>query len=84
MPSELGEDEVATAIQLKDRQSLPPLELIQFLETRLAHFAVPRYVRLMDAMPLTENGKIKKVVLREEGIVPDMWDLETTGYKIKR
>tara|TARA_R110000764_G_scaffold239989_1_gene341323 strand:+ start:26282 stop:27904 length:1623 start_codon:yes stop_codon:yes gene_type:complete len=84
VPSELGEDEVATAIQLKDRQSLPPLELIQFLETRLAHFAVPRYVRLMDAMPLTENGKIKKVVLREEGIVPDMWDLETTGYKIKR
>ncbi|MCZ4257054.1 ATP-dependent acyl-CoA ligase [Sulfitobacter sp. G21635-S1] len=84
VPSELGEDEVATAIQLKDGQTLPPLDLIQYLETRLAHFAVPRYVRQMQAMPLTENGKIKKVVLREEGIVPDMWDLETTGYKVKR
>lgn len=84
VPSELGEDEVATAIQLKDGQFLPPLALIQYLETRLAHFAVPRFVRLMEAMPLTENGKIKKVVLREEGIVAEMWDLETTGYKIKR
>lgn len=84
VPSELGEDEVAAAIQLKHGQSLPPLELIQYLETRLAHFAVPRFVRLIDAMPLTENGKIKKLVLREEGIVADMWDMETTGYKIKR
>lgn len=84
VPSELGEDEVAAAIQLKDGQTLPPLDLIQYLETRLAHFAVPRYVRLMDAMPLTENGKIKKVVLREDGIVEQMWDLETTGYKVKR
>lgn len=84
VPSELGEDEVAAAIQLKDGQALPPLDLIRYLETRLAHFAVPRYVRQMQAMPLTENGKIKKVVLREEGIVPDMWDLETTGYKVKR
>lgn len=84
VPSELGEDEVATAIQLRQGQTLPPLELIQYLETRLAHFAVPRYVRQMHAMPLTENGKIKKVVLREEGIVSEMWDLETTGYKVKR
>ena len=45
---------------MKHGQSLPLLELIQYLEGRLAHFVVPRFIRLMDAMPLTENGKIKR------------------------
>lgn len=84
LPSELGEDDVAVAIQLADDHGFEPLELIKFAETRLAYFAVPRYLRVVKEMPLTENGKVKKVTLREDGKTADTWDLETTGYKVKR
>lgn len=84
IPSEMGEDEVAAAIEAKPGMVLDPIELTQFCETRLAYFAVPRYLRFLDAMPLTENGKIKKVVLREQAITPNIWDREASGYQLKR
>lgn len=82
-PSELGEDEVAAAIQLKPGASLEPIGLIRFCEERLAYFAVPRFLPFLAEMPLTENGKIKKVVPRETGVTPDMWDREAAGYKLR-
>ena len=84
VPSELGEDEVAAAIQLKEGAGLDPVEVMRHCEARLAYFAVPRFLRFLPAMPLTENGKIRKVALREVGITPDMWDREAAGYKLKR
>lgn len=82
--SDLGEDEVAAAIELKPGARLEPLDLIRHVEPRLAYFAVPRFLRVVEAMPMTENGKVKKVTLREAGHVPEMWDLEQSGYKLKR
>ncbi len=84
VPSEFGEDEVAAAIQPKPAQYLDPVEVLRFCEARLAYFAVPRYLRFVSEMPLTENGKIKKIVLREAGITADMWDREAAGYKLRR
>jgi carnitine-CoA ligase len=84
LPSELGEDEVAAAIQLEPGQSFDALEVIRYCEGRLAYFAVPRFVRFLGEMPLTENGKIKKVALREAGKTPDTWDRDAAGYKLRR
>lgn len=84
VPSELGEDEVAVAVERKPGGDLPPLDLIKYCEGRMAYFAVPRFIRFVDAMPLTENGKIKKVSLREAGITVDMWDREKSGYQLRR
>ncbi|RDV03261.1 ATP-dependent acyl-CoA ligase [Undibacter mobilis] len=84
VPSELGEDEVAVAVQLKPDASLQALDVVKYCEGKMAYFAVPRYVRFISQMPLTENGKIKKVSLREAGITPDMWDREKSGYKLRR
>jgi crotonobetaine/carnitine-CoA ligase len=84
VPSELGEDEVAAAIQVKPGHSLNPVEVLNFCEGRLAHFAIPRYLRMISEMPLTENGKIKKTVLREAGITGDLWDRDAAGYKLQR
>jgi crotonobetaine/carnitine-CoA ligase len=50
----------------------------------MAYFAVPRYVRIVTEMPLTENGKIRKVALREAGRTPDVWDRDAAGYKLRR
>jgi len=76
VPSELGEDEVMAAVVLEPGPSLTAPELIAHCELRLAYFAVPRYVEFMDALPLTENGKVRKQVLRERGVTAATWDRE--------
>jgi fatty-acyl-CoA synthase len=35
---------------------------------RLAHFKVPRYLRLVDAFPMTVTGKVRKVQMRAESV----------------
>ena len=68
--SELAEDEVMVAIVPDAGARIDPVELVRFCETRLPHFAVPRYVDLLEDLPRTENGKVRKVVLRERGGIP--------------
>lgn len=84
LPSELGEDEVAAAILPEPGQSLAPVDIIRHCEGRIAYFAIPRYVRIVKEMPLTENGKIKKGVLRDAGVTADIWDREAAGVKVRR
>ncbi|MGC2780336.1 MAG: ATP-dependent acyl-CoA ligase [Bradyrhizobium sp.] len=84
LPSELGEDEVAAAILLEPGQSLQPVDILRHCEGQIAYFAIPRYVRILSQMPLTENGKIKKGVLREAGVTPDTWDRDAAGLKLRR
>jgi carnitine-CoA ligase len=84
LPSQLGEDEVAAAVLLEPGQSLQPLDVVSHCEGRLAYFAIPRYVRIVSQMPLTENGKIKKAVLRDAGVTPETWDREAAGIKLRR
>lgn len=82
--SELAEDEVMAAILLKQDARLDPLELIRYCEPRLPYYAVPRYLDFVSALPKTENGKIQKYKLRESGITATAWDLEGSGYRLKR
>ena len=84
LPSELGEDEVAAAIQLEPGHALDAVGVVGHCEGRMAHFAIPRFVRIVREMPLTENGKIRKVALRDAGKTPDTWDREAAGYKVRR
>lgn len=84
LPSELGEDEVAAAIQLEPGHTLDAIEVVKHCEGKMAYFAVPRFVRIVAEMPLTENGKIRKVVLREAGRTSDTWDRDAAGYKLRR
>jgi len=84
LPSELGEDEVAAAIQFEPGSALDPVEIVRHCEGKVAHFAIPRFVRIVTEMPLTENGKIRKVALREAGRIAGTWDRDAAGYKPRR
>jgi carnitine-CoA ligase len=84
LPSELGEDEVAAAVQLEGGHVLDAVDVVRHCEGQMAYFAVPRFVRIVAEMPLTENGKIRKVALREAGKTPDIWDRDAAGYKLRR
>ncbi len=84
VPSVHTEDEVMASIVLKDGQSIDPLELIRFLEPRMAYFMVPRFVDVVAALPKTPTGKIQKYELRDKGVTPSTWDREAAGVKLKR
>lgn len=77
VPSELGEDEVMAAVVPVAGGRLDPAELIRHLEPRLARFAIPRYVEIVDELPMTENGKIRKAELRDRGVTDETWDRES-------
>ncbi|MDW5596328.1 ATP-dependent acyl-CoA ligase [Conexibacter stalactiti] len=82
--SELAEDEVACAIVLEEGVVGDPVELIRHCEPRLAYFAIPRYLRFVAELPLTTNGKVRKAVLRESGVVEGDWDREAAGVRLRR
>jgi crotonobetaine/carnitine-CoA ligase len=76
VPAEVGEDEVLAFVVLREGAELRPEDLIQFCESRLAAFAIPRYVEFVEALPLTANGKVEKYRLRQRGISETTWDRE--------
>jgi len=65
-------------------RSLDPLELLHHCQGRIAYFAVPRFVRLHDQLPLTETGKIQKTLLRAEGVTGDTFDAVAAGFEPAR
>jgi crotonobetaine/carnitine-CoA ligase len=83
VPSEHGEDEVMVVLAAKPGETVDPAELIDFLIPRMAHFMVPRYIRILDALPKTPTTKIQKTGLREAGITEDTWDREAAGIRLR-
>ena len=84
VPSGYSEDEVMVVVQPRLGGSVDALALIEFLVPKLAHFMVPRYVRIMDELPKTPTNKVQKTALREQGITADTWDREQAGIILKR
>jgi crotonobetaine/carnitine-CoA ligase len=72
---EAGEDEVL-AVVVSDRE-LGPAELWDWCSGRLPAFAMPRFIRFVEEIPRTPSEKVRKSVLREEGITADTHDRST-------
>jgi fatty-acyl-CoA synthase len=58
-------EEVAAALRLHPGATIADVDVQGFCRDRLARFKVPRFVRIVDAFPLTASGKIQKFRLRE-------------------
>ena len=84
VPSDVGEDEVMVAVAPVEGQTIDPETLVRFLGEQMAHFMVPRYVRILDELPKTPSSKVMKHVLRNEGITSDTWDRAAIGLQFKR
>ena len=69
VPSEIpgAEDEVMVAVVFNAGQAVPIGQLDEYAAEHLPAFAVPRFYRLMDELPKTPTGKVRKHVLREAG-----------------
>ena len=84
VPSEFGEDEVLAVVAPVEDRIIDCAALLDWLQPRLAHFMIPRYIRVLPELPKTPTQKIQKHILRAEGIVEGTWDREAAGLRIRR
>ena len=57
---------VSAFVACKPGQTVTEAEIIEHCRARLSGFETPKAVRILDAMPMTATGKVRKNVLREQ------------------
>jgi crotonobetaine/carnitine-CoA ligase len=82
--SELGEDEVKVCIVPQPGAQPTPEEIVDFCSGRMAYYAIPRYVEIVDTLPKTETQRIQYGILRQRGITPATWDRQQAGHAVER
>lgn len=70
--SEAGEDEVMAYLITND--GVTAEEIWAHADGHIPKFAVPRYLRFVDAMPKTPSQRVQKAELRKLGVTPDTHD----------
>jgi len=78
------DDEVKVFLVVAPGAELDLPELVGFLAGRMAHFMVPRYYEVIDALPKTETMRVRKHLLRDRGNGPATWDRESAGLHVTR
>jgi len=62
-----GEELMAWVIP-REGASLETEAVREFCRGKIAHYKIPRYVKLVDAFPMTVTGKVQKFKMREQAI----------------
>ncbi|MGI9332611.1 MAG: AMP-binding protein [Gammaproteobacteria bacterium] len=65
VPDQKYGEEICAWIKLHEGEDASAEDMREFCRGRVAHFKVPRYIRFVDAFPLTVTGKVRKFVMRE-------------------
>jgi fatty-acyl-CoA synthase len=68
VPDERYGEELCAWIQVREGASITEEEIREFCKGRIAHYKVPRYVRVVDEFPMTISGKVQKFKMREAAI----------------
>ena len=84
VPSDLGEDDILLFVAVQPDTALDYPELLDFCSARMPYFCVPRYVEVVDELPKTIIGRVRKDILRSRGVGPAAWDRESHGYIVSR
>ncbi|MGH7063031.1 MAG: AMP-binding enzyme, partial [Stellaceae bacterium] len=59
-------EELCAWVRLRPGEGAEAEEIRAFCEGRIAHYKIPRYVKFVDAFPMTVTGKIQKFLMREQ------------------
>jgi fatty-acyl-CoA synthase len=65
VPDDRYGEELCAWIILKPGESATAEDIKMFCDNQIARFKVPRYIRFVDAFPMTVTGKIQKFRIRE-------------------
>jgi fatty-acyl-CoA synthase len=69
VPDERFGEELMAWVRLREgAEPLTPEALRRFCSGRLAHYKIPRYVKIVDGFPMTVTGKVRKVEMREVSV----------------
>jgi fatty-acyl-CoA synthase len=61
-------EQLCAWIRLRDKADLTEEGVLAYCRGAIAHYKVPRYVRFVDAFPMTVTGKVQKFVMRQQMI----------------
>jgi fatty-acyl-CoA synthase len=59
-------EELCAWIKLKSGVAATPGEIQEFCKEQIAHYKIPRYIKFVDAFPMTVTGKVQKFIMREQ------------------
>ena len=65
VPDKKYGEELCAWVITKPGQTATEDEIRSFCTGQIAHYKVPRYIRFVDAFPMTITGKIQKFMIRE-------------------
>ncbi|MDQ2744126.1 MAG: AMP-binding protein, partial [Chloroflexota bacterium] len=68
VPDERYGEEVMAWVILRPGEQLESEALREFCRGKIAHYKIPRYVKLTDSFPMTVTGKIQKYKMREAAV----------------
>jgi len=68
VPDDRYGEEICAWVKLRPGESASEEDIRAFCRDQIAHYKVPRYVKFVDAFPMTVTGKIQKFIMREETI----------------
>lgn len=77
IPDERMGEELCAWVRLKPDASVDAEAIRSFCRGQIAHYKVPRYVRIVDEFPTTVTGKVQKYLIREAMVA----DLEKEDVK---
>ena len=55
--------------------TITPEQLLDHCRGKIAHFKIPHYIQVVDQLPRTVTGKVRKHMIRDQGIT--LYGLET-------
>ncbi|MFN0091924.1 MAG: AMP-binding protein [Acidimicrobiales bacterium] len=61
-------EEIMAWIVRREGEAATEDDIKEFCRGRIAHYKVPRYVKFVDAFPMTVTGKVQKFVMREQAM----------------
>jgi fatty-acyl-CoA synthase len=61
-------EELCAWVKLKPGVAASAEDIQGFCKTQIAHYKIPRYIKFVDAFPMTVTGKVQKFIMREETI----------------
>ncbi len=61
-------EELCAWVKLKPGAGASAEEIQSFCRGQIAHYKIPRYIKFVDAFPMTVTGKVQKFLMREETI----------------
>jgi carnitine-CoA ligase len=83
-PSELSEDEIKACLVLEPGAPVEPAELFRYFRDNLPYYAIPRYVELMDELPVNAVGRVLKHKLRDRWDAPGTIDFQSLGLTVDK